>query len=366
LTFIAFIMKRVSPNTGAAADSPSSFHHQTEDLEYPMFVMAIPTFMNLSSLPDHQEMLQSRDLLLYDPDTMRGLTMFISHQWTSYGHADVTGVQLKTLQTVFARLASGDIARVEGDWKYQLTAGGNKIVRREEWQARLPKMFVWIDFSCIPQMDIPLTAELVLDYVPKMTKKPTLLRSLSAKFAASFTLQRRESMKEVTPRREYGREAGTAGRSESGQVTTGSSFESTARAVTTTTTIPAVTAFDDERDQEETKADASDSDDTASADKNVPHTSDHRHASAETEGWKKFNKLMLDKAVTCIPAYIERCSLIIALVPPCIHADRDGEICDQGSWRGRGWCRVSRTLIAMSLFAPFSRPRSTHTCSTDV
>ena len=41
-----------------------------------------------------------------------------------------------------------------------------------------------------------------------------------------------------------------------------------------------------------------------------------------------------------VPAYIERSCLIVALVPPCIHSDREGEACDQGSWRGRGWCRV--------------------------
>ena len=69
-------------------------------------------------------------------------------------------------------------------------------------------------------------------------------------------------------------------------------------------------------------------------------TTDHRYVSADTEGWKKVNKIMLGKAVQSIPAYIERCSLVVVLVPPCKHADREGEICDESSWRGRGWCRV--------------------------
>ena len=44
---------------------------------------------------------------------------------------------------------------------------------------------------------------------------------------------------------------------------------------------------------------------------------------------------------TCtVPGYIERSSIIIALVPPCKHSDREDEVCDQSSWRGRGWCRV--------------------------
>ena len=69
-------------------------------------------------------------------------------------------------------------------------------------------------------------------------------------------------------------------------------------------------------------------------------TTDHRHVSSDTEEWKKVNKIMLGKAVQSIPAYIERSSLIVALVPLCKHADREDEICDQSSWRGRGWCRV--------------------------
>jgi hypothetical protein len=69
-------------------------------------------------------------------------------------------------------------------------------------------------------------------------------------------------------------------------------------------------------------------------------TTDHRHITKDTEAWKQINKIMLGKAVQSIPAYIERSSLIVALVPPCKHADRVDEVCDQSSWRGRGWCRV--------------------------
>ena len=64
---------------------------------YPMFVMPLKAFMELDGLlPDHQTMLQRGDLVPHDPQTMKDLTMFISHQWTSNAHADVTGTQLKT------------------------------------------------------------------------------------------------------------------------------------------------------------------------------------------------------------------------------------------------------------------------------
>ena len=41
-----------------------------------------------------------------------------------------------------------------------------------------------------------------------------------------------------------------------------------------------------------------------------------------------------------IPAYIERSTLMIILVPTCEHVDRTGELCDYSSWRRRGWCRL--------------------------
>ena len=45
--------------------------------------MSVPTFMELDGvLPDHQTMLQRGDLVPHDPETMKDLTMFISHQCT--------------------------------------------------------------------------------------------------------------------------------------------------------------------------------------------------------------------------------------------------------------------------------------------
>ena len=50
---------------------------------YPMFVMSMVTFMELEGhFPDHQTMLQRGDLVPHDTETMKDLTMFISHQCT--------------------------------------------------------------------------------------------------------------------------------------------------------------------------------------------------------------------------------------------------------------------------------------------
>jgi hypothetical protein len=49
---------------------------------YPFFVMSTLTFMEIDGLLDHQTMLQRGDLVPHNPETMKDLTMFISHQCT--------------------------------------------------------------------------------------------------------------------------------------------------------------------------------------------------------------------------------------------------------------------------------------------
>ena len=234
---------------------------------------------------------------------------------TGNTHADVKGTQLKTLQTVFKRLQAGEIDKVEGHFTFQIATGGNKVVTAKQWKERLSKSFLWIDFCCIPQMSIALTEELLgfgssergeieggnscggdglgsgsLLLVKAAVRQELGTAGIDASFKTSFRRVQRE----------------TANHDGGGPVTKGGEDEST------------LTATSGGKDA----------------------TTDHRHITSDTEGWKKVNKIMLDKAVQSIPAYIERSSLIVVLVPPCKHADRDDEICDEGSWRGRGWCRV--------------------------
>ena len=48
----------------------------------------------------------------------------------------------------------------------------------------------------------------------------------------------------------------------------------------------------------------------------------------------------LAAAVDSIPTFVERCSMMWVLAPPCKHADLAGVICDFASWRASGWCRL--------------------------
>jgi hypothetical protein len=258
---------------------------------------------------------------------------------TSNAHADSTGTQLETLQAVFRRLQSGEIGEVEGDWKYQLGSGGNKIVTAEQWKERLPKSFLWIDFCCIPQMSIPLTEELlgfgdrrrssllvVQDLATdSVAPRPARARRTSfTMFKAAFRTVRRDSIEHDNDDDDDDNNDAAA--------------RVTAAVVPDVSSPLASVLVDNDNDND--NGEDGDSVCVAAVGGDKGATTDHRHISTDTEGWKKVNKIMLGKAVESIPAYIERSSLIIALVPPCKHADREDEICDEGSWRGRGWCRV--------------------------
>ena len=73
---------------------------------------------------------------------------------------------------------------------------------------------------------------------------------------------------------------------------------------------------------------------------------------------------ILTNAVESIPAYIERTSLLLVIVPVCTHLDRR-EACSFATWRCRGWCRLElqaalfkcgmlQTIVCVSLeAAPF-------------
>ena len=260
---------------------------------------------------------------------------------TSLNHADGAGTQIKTLQTVLRRLELGQIARVEGDWIYQISSGGNKkVVTAKQWKERLPKSFLWIDFCCIPQMSIPLTEQLLgfgeieddsscgggfgwsggfgLAPLGEQRDDSPSGGGRRGSQCASLLLVKAAVLQELGGHHSksaplLGQQTQMSGNSQSST----NSFQDVRRET--------VNHGKGEPVPKEVDTDAT--------------TTDHRPRT-DTEGWKKITKIMLGKAVQSIPAYIERSSLMIVLVPPCKHADRKDENCDESSWRGRGWCRV--------------------------
>jgi hypothetical protein len=51
-------------------------------------------------------------------------------------------------------------------------------------------------------------------------------------------------------------------------------------------------------------------------------------------------------AIDSIPSYVSKCSMVVVLVPPCVHKDT-GINTGFSSWRTRGWCRLE--IAAASL-----------------
>ena len=74
-----------------------------------------------------------------------------THPGTSYANADHTGIQLKTLKDSLQNLMDGKVSQVEMSWAQQLAVKQNTKITAAQWKASLPRMYIWIDYSCIPQ-----------------------------------------------------------------------------------------------------------------------------------------------------------------------------------------------------------------------
>ena len=122
---------------------------------YPMLVMTMDTFLGLDTLVSHQNMLKDKRLLPYNPETMDKRVIFVSHQWTSFGEADHTGIQIQTLQRVLRRLMAGSISKVPTNWQQRVALGTNEVVTAAQWKLALPRMFVWVRLLSPPHPPHP-------------------------------------------------------------------------------------------------------------------------------------------------------------------------------------------------------------------
>ena len=59
----------------------------------------------------------------------------------------------------------------------------------------------------------------------------------------------------------------------------------------------------------------------------------------------------MKNAIASIPAYIERSSHFLAVVPTVRHHDLADVTCDLGSWLERGWCRVELWALMLARFS---------------
>lgn len=115
-----------------------------------MFVLPVPTLLEMGTMLPHQHLLQRGLLRRWTPD-MADQVIFVSHQWLGWGHPDPEGEQFAALKGVLSRLLEGKAGRVESHWLQQLVLKENTVVTASEWKAVLPRMYVWLDFVSIPQ-----------------------------------------------------------------------------------------------------------------------------------------------------------------------------------------------------------------------
>ena len=125
------------------------WRHSAEQ-HYEMHVVSIDTFLELSTLPPHQELKAAGKLTVYSP-ALEGRIVFVSHQWLAWESPDPGGVQLVALQTALRRMLAGEMKSIETDWLSQLIFQDFSRVTREDLKRATPHLYLWMDWLSMPQ-----------------------------------------------------------------------------------------------------------------------------------------------------------------------------------------------------------------------
>ena len=291
-----------------------------------MLVMTVATMLGLERLLPHQRMLRKNLLVPYNKSEMAGRILFVSHQWTGHSDADATGEQLRTLQNAVLRLMRGEVEKVENVWHQQIFIGSNEIVTAKQWKAALPHMYVWIDYCSIPQ---PVAGEFSEDLIPVEINR-------CGSFFGSFQKSRKKGVFHAGGNANNAEIPDDATQKDTTAVPEFHQQEEKGELVSALTS-----SCDDFRDDDGNCT-------TCGFPEPSTKTSDHRQANSSTPEWKKHVTMWLGRAVKSIPAYVERSSIVVVLVPPVEHIDRPGELCNYGNWRGRGWCRLEFSAAVLA------------------
>ena len=115
--------------------------------EYPFCAISVPDFLELTEWQPHQDLKASGKVKEMGD---KAEVLFCSHQWVSFTHPDPNGDQLRALQTRIRNLMKGKTKTKSNFWleavyKFPMVTTG------KEWAARLPNMYIWLDYLSIPQ-----------------------------------------------------------------------------------------------------------------------------------------------------------------------------------------------------------------------
>lgn len=139
-------MMRCCGKSGA----PPQHEEQTPEMFFPMWVLPMATVLAMSGAPKSFQELQDEGKLVKWQLGM--FTVFLSHQWLGFGHADPQGTQLEVLRKALRNIFSGRIT-VQSE-STMLAYFGKVEVMQPAQIARLQDAYVWFDWWSIPQITV--------------------------------------------------------------------------------------------------------------------------------------------------------------------------------------------------------------------
>ena len=122
----------------------------TLSAEYGFFAISVVDFLQLEQWAPHQDLLEQGKLVEIERGDTTRQVIFCSHQWLAFDHPDPAGEQMRALQTVLRKLMAGKTP-VSSNGMLEAVLNYPMITTGAEWAARLPHMYLWLDYFSIPQ-----------------------------------------------------------------------------------------------------------------------------------------------------------------------------------------------------------------------
>ena len=120
--------------------------HTVTTLYHPMFVISYDNVLELfgerdgsrrTKILSFKTLKEMNLLLLKERLPLMSTTIYVSHEWASWKHADPRGIQIRTLCEALKRFAKNSFSWADPEAK--------KIFRSQ--------IYIWFDWFCIPQHD---------------------------------------------------------------------------------------------------------------------------------------------------------------------------------------------------------------------
>jgi hypothetical protein len=126
-------------------------------LSFPMYVMRMQTFMEMTTMRSHEDMIAQGLIFKWEPKM--GRVWFMSHQWTSFSHPDPSAEQLTVAQKLLKTIMAGkarSIFATEEEWQGYVTREANRflnfpVLTAEQMAQDAKEGYVWLDYASVPQ-----------------------------------------------------------------------------------------------------------------------------------------------------------------------------------------------------------------------